>query len=463
MFDTTSIRVRLIIAAIAVILVALQVAGVALFFTYERSVYRQVDLDLQADVDQLTALLTPGEPGKPSLSGELTDPRFVRPLSGRYWQISSGGVRVLASTSLWDEGLLLPPGAGRSGGYDRLPLLGPTQQRLYGVVRTVDFGENADKAVGTTYQILVAVDQAEIDALEADYRSDLIKALGGLAALLIAASWVQVSVGLHPLEQLRRGLASVRTGETSRLATNFPTEVRPLIEETNRLLENRDEAIRKARARAGDLAHGLKTPLTAIAMQIANVNGDASPGIAQDIEFHLARINGHIERELALSRLAAHAQAPHRTELAGVVGGLMRTLQRLPRGETITWLVDIPPGLLTGVDATDLTELLGNILDNAQKWAAAGILIRATPQGAMIRIDIEDDGSGIASDQREEALKRGIRLDETRPGSGLGLAIAKEMAEAYGGGIELSEAGLGGLCARVTVPAAAGALRVPVR
>lgn len=452
MFATKSLRFRLIFAAIVVILVALQVAGAGLYFVFERSVYRQVDFDLGADLDQLTASLVIDSAGLPSLSDDISDPHFARPLSGYYWQISSNGKRLLASRSLWDATLNLPVTASMTGVMSPLHLAGPAKQQLYGLTRTIDFGDETAKQPVTSYQIVVARDQAEIDSLGSEFRTDLMFALGGLAALLILASIAQVSVGLWPLEQLRLGLAMVRSGETMRLSTGFPDEVRPLIEETNRLLAAQERVILKARARAGDLASSLKSPLTAIAVQIAEGNTDGLASQNRTIAYHLTRMNDTLERELEHAKIATSPQGPRRADLPRVVRNLLPKIQQLPRGETISWLIDCPGSLQVGVDESELTDLLGNLINNARKWAGSRIVIRARDDGGIAEIVIEDDGPGVPAAERAAALQRSTALGLLAAGQGNGLSIAKETVEAHNGKFELLESELGGLLARIRLP-----------
>lgn len=453
LFATKSLRFRLILAAIVVILVALQIAGVALYLVFERSVYRQVDLDLGADLDQLTASLVIGPRGVASLSEDISDPYFARPLSGRYWQISSSGKRLLASRSLWDATLTLPVIASKTGVMAPVYVAGPARQQLYGLWRTIDFNDDPAKPTDTSYQIVVARDQAEIDALGSDFRTDLVFALGGLAALLILASVAQVSVGLWPLEQLRRGLAKVRSGEEMRISTEYPDEVRPLIEEANRLLAAQERAILKARARTSDLASSLKSPLTAIAIQIAeqrDFNGQSSQNRA--IAYHLTRMNDTLERELERAKISHTQGAPRRADLPHVVRNLLPVIQRLPRGDAISWLIDCPGTLHVGVDESELTDLLGNLINNARKWAGSRIVVRAREDGGVAEIIIEDDGPGVSAAEREAALQRPALPGLPATGQGNGLSIAKETVEAYNGRFELLESELGGLLARIRLP-----------
>jgi signal transduction histidine kinase len=229
-------------------------------------------------------------------------------------------------------------------------------------------------------------------------------------------------------------------------------ELQPLVVETNRLLDVQETALVKARARAGDLAHGLKTPLTALGMLTDGLRNNGQAGLAQDIQGHLQCLGQHVERELARSRIAAGAQTK-RTLLEPTVSGLVKTISRLPRGDSIEWHVSGLPGLSAAVDEVDLAEMLGNLMDNARKWTKSVVAVTMDRRDHEIEVRIEDDGAGIPERDRPRVLNRGIRLDERVPGTGLGLTIAKEIVEAYNGRLDLGRADIGGLRVSLMIPA----------
>jgi signal transduction histidine kinase len=230
------------------------------------------------------------------------------------------------------------------------------------------------------------------------------------------------------------------------------TEVQPLARETNRLLEAQDLAIAAARKRAGDLAHGLKTPLTALAMVAEQLRRSEQAEVAEEIELQIRGIGQHVERELALTRIAARARAQKRTCIEPVVAGVVRTMRKLPRGSDIAWHIDCPPELATAVDEVDLAEILGNLLDNARKWSRSKVRVSARSNGNVVELHTEDDGPGFSPQDHARVLQRGGRLDESIPGSGLGLAITKEIIEAYQGSMQFHESRLGGLHVETTLP-----------
>jgi signal transduction histidine kinase len=463
-------------AAAIVVSLVLVFAGFALVVVFERNVVRSIDIELDAYLDQLASVLGRDEYGHLIAENELADPRFRQPYGGRYWQVSTDEGVYLRSRSLWDTSLQVDEAPAPEGGVWRRELAGPNRQVLYAAIRSVILEQAPPKSQEDTPSVpgdeapppppqqnpndrqeehcilVAAMDRAEVDQINAKFGGDIVPALGIFAVLLIAAAWVQVSVGLAPLEKIRTGLEAVRLGDTRRLDAEVPSELQPLVAETNRLLDAQETALVKARARAGDLAHGLKTPLTALTVLAEGLRGNGQTGLAHDIEHHLLGIGRHVERELARSRIAAGALAA-RTLLEPTVSALVKTIRKFPRGDGIDWCVDSPVGLSAAVDEVDLAEILGNLLDNARKWTRSVVTVTARRRGHEIEVWVEDDGSGIPEDDLSRVLNRGIRLDERVPGSGFGLTIVKEIVEAYNGKLELGRSEIGGLRVSLVLPA----------
>lgn len=430
--------------------IAICLAGAALSVLFERSVVRLTELEINGDIEQLAANLALQPSGTVELVREPADPRFRRPLSGRYYQIMAGDRIVIRSRSLWDSKLVTPrlplPPVGVVFGQ----LKGPESQRLHAGVRSVVLSpedEGPDSVIG----IVVATDRNDIEALKAEFRFDLLKALGLLAALLIVASFAQVVIGLRPLELLRQRLANVRLGQAPRLEGTFPSELLPLVNETNRLLDAQNRNITRAVSRAGDLAHGLKTPLTALSVMAQRIKQDGQTALAAGIEQHLSTIKIHVERELARARMQAGATAPHRTAVLPIVTRLVRTLQTLPRGDELEWLVDLDPEMTLALDEADFAEAIGNLLDNARKWARQTVTISGHQDEERLYLAVTDDGPGVPPSEFGTILRRGMRLDETKPGTGLGLSIVAEIAETYGGQFSLDPI-QPGFSARLALP-----------
>lgn len=261
-----------------------------------------------------------------------------------------------------------------------------------------------------------------------------------VAIAFIGGGFLMVMRSLAPLRDLRKRLADVREGRAARIEGRHPSEVQPLVDDLNALLEDRERAIARAQQTAGDLAHGLKTPLAILAQE-------SSEGIRQQVE----RMRRQIEYQLAHARATAGSAPGLRCEVLPSVEALVRTMQRL-HGVAIETHVDAAH-VIRG-RAEDLEEMLGNVLENACQWARSRVAITSTADDAAIAIFVDDDGPGLDPSLREAVLQRGVRADEAAPGSGLGLAIVRDLVELYRGSIALESSPLGGLRVRLTLPRA---------
>ncbi len=271
--------------------------------------------------------------------------------------------------------------------------------------------------------------------------------------VLMAAGFVGVRQGLTPFRHLRERLMAVRRGERRRVEGVYPNEVQPLIDDLNALLEDREKAVKRAFATAGDLAHGLKTPLTLLAQEADRAGASGNPEWAATINLHVERMSRHVDFHLARARAAASGAAGAAPCLvAPCVEALVRTLLKLHAGKTLEISSTIGPELFARVQPEDLEEMIGNLLDNACKWANSRIALEASQTGSLLVLKLDDDGPGLAPNLRGVALERGVRIDEAAPGSGLGLAIVRDLAEIYGGSISLDDSPLGGLRARLSLP-----------
>jgi signal transduction histidine kinase len=274
-------------------------------------------------------------------------------------------------------------------------------------------------------------------------------------AILVAliAGLLHVRKGLSPFAQLRRRLAAVRGGEVRRLDGRYPSEVQPVVDDLNALLEDRDQRVERAIAKAGDLAHGLKTPLAVLAQEAERAEAAGHDELAASINEQVERMRRQVDYHLAQARAAASGADPSaRTAVIESVTALVRTMERLHAGRGLRIDVDAERDHHVRARREDLDEMLGNLLDNACKWARSRVVIRATADAKGTAIVIEDDGPGIEPSLRDAVLRRGVRADEAAPGSGLGLAIVRDLAELHGGSVMLESAELGGLRARLTLP-----------
>ena len=442
-----SLRLRLVAGGIVAILVALTIAGAGLTLLFERHVMRTIADDLDIHLKQLIAGIDIDPQGELIMSRPPADPRFADPLSGLYWQVTDDRGQLLRSRSLWDTTLALPVDALSAGERHHHEVLGPAKARLLVAERSVVLTVG-DRRMPV--RVAAAADLARVSAVAADFARDLAMALGLLGLVLAIATSIQVGLGLRPLDALRRGVAEIRSGRRQHLPAAVPAEVRPLVEELNALLDAQEREIERSRSRAADLAHGLKTPLAALASDAARLRDRGEAAIAQDIEAVGDAMSRHVDRELARARVrgAVRHLAGISTELAPLVRSLVATLSRTPAGQRVTFDSQIDENLRVPLDRTDLAEVLGNLLENAARHAATHVCVTADP-AAGPSIVIEDDGAGIAPEQRLRVLERGARLDQRGDGAGLGLAIVQDVLGAYGWRLDLTASQLGGLKATV--------------
>jgi signal transduction histidine kinase len=296
-------------------------------------------------------------------------------------------------------------------------------------------------------RVAVAVDLARVSAARTAFAADLVLALGILGLVLAAATSIQVGLGLRPLDLLRRGVADIRSGQVSRLTTQVPDEVHPLVDEVNALLDARERDIVRSRHRAADLAHALKTPLAALAADGNRLRNKGDFLIANDIDAVIDSMRRHVDRELARARLRGSARLRDgvSTPVAQLVRSLIATLSRTAAGARVKYETEIAEDVSAPFDRTDLAEVLGNLLENATRHAMAQVRIVVLKSSDGMAISIEDDGPGIEEELRSAALTRGTRLDERAEGTGLGLAIVQDILDAYGWTLHLGTSDLGGL------------------
>jgi signal transduction histidine kinase len=281
------------------------------------------------------------------------------------------------------------------------------------------------------------------------------KTASTIAVLCMIAGFLQVRKGLSAVHQLRERLAAVHRGRERFVEGRYPAEVQPLVRDLNTLLEQRAQAVARAIAKAGDLAHGLKTPLAVLAQEAEGARSAGNAAFAAAVHEQVERMQRQIDYHLAHARAAASGAAPGaRSVLADSANGLARTLLRLHAGRGLAIDVDVPPQQSVRCQREDLDEILGNLLDNACKWGKSRVVLAARADGGHVAITVDDDGPGIDPTKRGVVLQRGVRADESAPGSGFGLAIVRDLAELYGGRLALDSSPLGGLRVHLTLPAA---------
>jgi len=448
-----SLRLRLLVAAAISLIIALLLAGVALVGVFERYVVRRLGSELDTYVRQLAANVSLSSDGSLQISRPLADPRFEAPMSGLYWQVSDDATGAkLRSRSLWDHVIELPDDPLKPGGVHRHDLPGPNGETLYVSERGVIFSAGDAKHL---MRIIAGINRKEIIEARSEFAGDVAQSLAILAAVLLIAAWGQIAIGLRPLEAVRRSANAVRSGEQKTLLVDGPEEIMPLVSELNSLLETKAKTIEAAKARAANLAHARKTPLTVLATDAERLSRKGETEIARELQDLAFGMRRHIDRELSRARLqSAAATADQSTAVREVINGVVRTLSRSPKGATVSWKIDIASDARTSLPDEEATELFGVLLDNALKWSRSEIHIFEVGDGSHCVI-IQDDGPGVSPDQLARLGQRGMRLDESIEGSGLGLSIAADILEAFGGDIKFRMRQPHGLQVVVALPAVA--------
>jgi signal transduction histidine kinase len=442
--------------------IALLLAGFALAGLFKEHVMAQFQSALTQQLDQVTARLEFDATGRPFILPQtLSDPRWQRPFSGLYWQVdqitADGKARagVLRSRSLWDTSLNLDTDTLADGSLHVHETAGPQDSRLLLLER----GLWPDRQSGTRWRLIVAGDLRESRMAMTHFTGVLAASLGVLLALLALAAWAQVAVGLKPLQTLQRSLQDVQHARAQRLQGRFPTEIQPLVDDFNLVLEHDAEVVARARTQAGNLAHALKTPLSVLEHAATRALATESNALALQVREQVVLARRQIDWHLARARVAATKRLPgQRTDVTAAIAGLVRVMERVHAGRHIIIAMEVPDSpLFFAGEEQDLHEILGNLLDNACKWAGQHVLIRAARiengWASRLQVRVEDDGPGIDAKNLDAVITRGIRLDERVPGSGLGLAIAQDLVGLYDGELTLQTSRKGGLLATVFLPA----------
>ena len=450
-----SLRVRLLIITLFTMTAVLSAAYWWLSARFSAELQRQMDSALLQQIDQVTARLDFTDSGEPVVdSRRLSDPRWDRPYSGLYWQLdqvsAAGDHRDarLRSRSLWDAQLSVSQLAASVADLRAMDAHGPKGEPLRVLERAIRVAVPAP----VEWRLLVAIDTRDTLATARSFDGVLLASLGGLGALLGLAALAQVGLGLAPLRAMHASLQRLRAGETPRLEGQFPTEVQPLVDDLNTVLDHNAGMVERARTQAGDLAHGLKTPLAVIRnASLQAGESDLAALVSEQVELAQRQIQWHLSRAQAAARGRVPGQ---RTAVVPVVDRLIRVMKKIHADRQLSLVVHaLHADAVFAGEEQDLQEMLGNLIDNACASARSHVQIAIVPEGNVISIRVEDDGPGVDPDQRAFVLRRGARLDETRPGSGLGLPIVVDLAELYGGALQLSTSTIGGLLAELRLPA----------
>lgn len=437
-----SLRWRLLFGAMLAILASLVLAWVVMTLLFARHAERNVVEYLTRSGLQLAAVAPLAPNAADNFRNALDDPRLGSPASGLYWQVTLPTGVTYRSRSLWDQELPTAPDVRASAWRARM-ITGPFEPRVLAVERRIETSAGS---------MIVAIAQDAQDLAQArrEFGGDLAIFLVLLWAMLTAAAWVQVNLGLSPLKGVRSDVDELRRNPLARIPAGRLVELAPLVEALNALADARAQDLTRARRRAADMAHGLKTPIAALTAQVRRLpKGEpATEGLRRSI----AAIRATVEAELAQSRIAgARTEAGLSVAAAPVARQLAAVLAHTDRGHDIEVAIEIDETLAAPVDSADLTEILGAVLENAVRHARGKVRVRGS-SGEAIRLHVEDDGEGVPEALRTALLRRGFSRDEAG-GSGLGLSIAQGLVEATHGVIALSESELGGLRVELSWPA----------
>ncbi|RBJ82642.1 sensor histidine kinase [Pseudomonas sp. MWU12-2534b] len=433
-----SIQRRLSLGLITVMLVVGLVLAQTSLWLFEVGLQRYLEAGLREDSESLLLALVRGPQGL-QLDERRLSPAYQRPFSGHYFRIDFADVHW-RSRSLWDQEL---PQLQRAGLQSDLQL-GPEGQRL--LVLRSDY-----KRMGQSISISVAQDYTPVR--ESFQRMRQVGLGLGLAGLLLILLLQRMTVrrALRPLETAREQIAQLQQGQRSQLDAQVPLELEPLVAQINHLLAHTEDSLNRSRNALGNLGHALKTPLAVLLSLASGPKLEGHPEVRRVLLEQLQQVQQRLNRELNRARLAGDALPGVLFECDAELPGLLATLNMI-HGQHLDLSYQAPPGLRLPWDREDLLELLGNLLDNACKWADAQVRlsIEERPQGFCLRV--EDDGPGIPEARRSEVFSRGARLDEQTHGHGLGLGIVRDIVDACGGTLSLGDSEWGGLRVEIELP-----------
>ena len=423
----------------------LSVGGWSLDRMLTGAITENFDSQLDYVLTSMIASAEIGPGGEVLFTRAPADQRFLEPYSGLYYQISGEGFDPFPSRSLWDRRLQVRQAHsdGEAHFYDSPEF---SSEALRVIERDVRLPGSAVR-----WRFQVAQNRELLDEQINILRSTLLQSFGILGLGLIILAALQAIYGLWPLRKMRRAIAAIRSGQKSRIEEKLPSEIQPLTEELNALLEHNEKQAEEARRHAGNLAHALKTPLTVVTNAATAQSPDLAETVIRESRTMRRQVDHHLARARAIGRRSS-VQA--RAAVWPSLESVERAVSRLYENVTIDIAGDKESEVR--VERQDLDEMLGNLIENAAKYGNGRVFVTVSPTADCVEIEVEDDGPGIPESQRGAIFGRGARLDIDKPGTGLGLAIVRDVAEIYEGSIHLEDSDdLGGLLARLRLPKAA--------
>jgi len=447
----SSLRARLVMGAGIWIAIGVLAAGIFISALFRQHATELFDAELTGHLDELASLVDVDPEGNPRIFRRSSDPRFNTLDSGLAWQVSRNGDILIKSTSLGNDSLPVPQIALQQGETRSAILDGPRgAMAVYERMLTIPGAE--------PMRLQVAADVVILEVLLRSFNLSLAFSLFLLALALIAAAAMQVVFGLRPMSRIRTALSAIKSGKAADLPRDFPTEVQPLIDDLNSMIDLNKQMVQRARAQAGNLAHGLKTPLAVLTDEADRLAARGMKDEAEILAQQCQRMRRQIDYQIARARAAASRSMPGiAAAVAPTVANIVAALKRLHAAKDLSFSFEVDEACIALCDPMDLNEMVANLIDNAAKWARTRVSVRGAVDTARKNavIAIEDDGPGLPPESMEVVFRIGERLDERVPGSGLGLPIVRDLATLYGGAVRLEASDrLGGLKAVLVLPLA---------
>ncbi|MEJ2400393.1 MAG: sensor histidine kinase [Xanthomonadales bacterium] len=438
-----SLAARIVALTGVWIAIALVAAGIMLWSFYQSHVEEHYDAHVRMHMEEMVAAARLNSDGSLTLAYQPSDPRYQILHSGWYWEIRQRGRILARSPSLGEDEIKLPE-KSFSENRDAVILMGPADKELRVQTRLVPAGSSGEQLLLVSSAPMTRVTD-DVDHIV----EHMVPTLALLAGVLLIAVVFQVRLTLRPINDISRGISAIHQGRDERISGEFPVEIQPLVDELNNLVEHNATLLRRARNQLGDLAHSIKNPLTVINNEARSMDSDkgrlilARTGDIQDsVDHHLTRARASGTTNVLGARVKIRA----------VAEDLVFALQRIYQDRKLRFNLDDIRQCAVRCEAQDLEEMLGNLMDNACKWARSEVAVSCRPSNGDTLVTVEDDGPGIPADEISRVMQRGQRLDESTQGHGLGLGIIQDIVELYNGKLELGVSKLGGLRADLTLP-----------
>ena len=436
---------RLISLSSIWIIIALVFTATMLVSNHREHTAHHYDAHVRMHMEELTGAAQFTREGRFVLAFYPSDPRYRDPGSGWYWEVKQDGKTLKRSPSLGESSLdirnIVP-----TGQMEVHQIKGPNQETLRVHVVQIQVDPNLDPLV-----FLGTAPTEGITEDVVDYSNHIVFYFIALGIGLLLAVVLQVRLALKPLKAISAEISDIRAGKSTRLLENQLEDVQPLVDELNNLLDHNAVLVKRARNQLGDLAHSVKNPLTVINNAARQMEPDQKDlilrqtrDISRSVDHYLSRARTYgTEKVLGF-----------RSSVRSVTEDLVFAMQRIYQEKELDFdLLLLQEGWFKG-EVQDLEEMLGNLMDNACKWAKSRVMIECATQDGRLQIRVEDDGPGIAEEEFKNVMRRGHKLDESKPGHGQGLGIVKDIAALYGGSLELARSDLGGLVAKLDLPSA---------